>query len=617
MKKLLVFLTVIFVSDKSECWDLAVAVNNKIQFLNLGDNETVLSDGGFKSVQELAYNQHDEIYVVDKKNGRDSYIFSYKIGISQQEPKVIISEPSTKIMGVAYDNVTDAIYWTTEKKGALMWYKHAWHTYSGKVLHQFQNVTLQGITVDTCGRYLYWTNTEYRASTIERTRLDYFHREIIIKENLFNPMGIAVDWHAKKLFWCDDTEGDAFQIERSNLDGTDREILYKGSYDEPRTMTVARGWLFWIDKADGRLLSLRTTGPRGLNPLTVQRWGGHTILKGLTSVVVSSCFANDPRKEILPWVTSVTEVATLEPTATTERNTMPAPSTWPTDVSYCLNDGIISGNTENSVPACKCPMGYTGARCEIPLCRNYCVHGTCSVEVHTGWPKCLCMSGFGGDRCETDLCNGYCMNGGTCYWNDTLKAPSCHCPDGRFSGNRCTEDLILLHEYCHLFCRQEEVFVGLGVLEELYHCDCSDVYEAVGNSTTPKPEQTIQPEPQTAALLIACIALGCSVVALIIFLVVALRRMSVLNKQPRLRKRIIVNKKARQQELPDRRPSGQSTGEQCEITIENCCNMNICETPCYEPKLRAGKSPTKDEKKNLLVSMEGASTGASSENSLY
>ncbi|XP_047110481.1 protein cueball [Schistocerca piceifrons] len=617
MKKILVFLTVILVSERSDCWDLAVAVDSKIQFLIIGGNETRISDGGFNSVQELSYNQRDEIYVVDKK-GKDSYIYSYKIGIPEQVPKMIISEPATKIMGVAYSNVTDAIYWTTGKKGALMWYKHAWQTSSGRVLHQFENVTLQGITVDSCGRYLYWTNTEYRNSTIERTRLDYFHREILIKENLFNPMGIAVDWQTRKLFWCDDTEGDAFQIERSNLDGTGRELLYKGSYDEPRTMTVAHGRLFWIDKADGRLLSLRTMDPKGLNPWTVQRWGGHKILKGLTSVVVSSCYANNPSKEILPWVTPDTEITTLQTTATTERNVMLVPSTWPTDGSYCLNDGIVSANNENSVPACKCPVGYTGARCELPLCHNYCVHGTCSAEAYTGWPKCLCMAGFGGDRCETDLCNGYCMNGGTCYWNDTIKAPSCHCPSGRFSGNRCTEDVILFREYCHLYCRQEDVFVGLGVMEELHHCDCSDVYEAMTNNSLPRTaEHTVQPEPQTAALLIACIALGCSVIALLIFLGVALRRMSILNKQPRLRKRIIVNKKARQQELPDRRPSGQSTGEQCEITIENCCNMNICETPCYEPKLRAGKSPTKDEKRNLLVSMEGASTGASSENSLY
>lgn len=45
-----------------------------------------------------------------------------------------------------------------------------------------------------------------------------------------------------------------------------------------------------------------------------------------------------------------------------------------------------------------------------------------------------------------------------------------------------------------------------------------------------------------------------------------------LRKRPRIKKRIIVNKNVTPlTSLP------QNT-DQCEITIENCCNMNICET---------------------------------------
>lgn len=44
-------------------------------------------------------------------------------------------------------------------------------------------------------------------------------------------------------------------------------------------------------------------------------------------------------------------------------------------------------------------------------------------------------------------------------------------------------------------------------------------------------------------------------------------------RRPRIKKRIIVNKNV----TPLTYRPGQNT-EQCEITIENCCNMNICET---------------------------------------
>lgn len=43
--------------------------------------------------------------------------------------------------------------------------------------------------------------------------------------------------------------------------------------------------------------------------------------------------------------------------------------------------------------------------------------------------------------------------------------------------------------------------------------------------------------------------------------------------RPRVNKRIIVNKNVTPLTY---RP--QSTTQECEITIENCCNMNVCET---------------------------------------
>jgi hypothetical protein len=67
--------------------------------------------------------------------------------------------------------------------------------------------------------------------------------------------------------------------------------------------------------------------------------------------------------------------------------------------------------------------------------------------------------------------------------------------------------------------------------------------------------------------------LGCACAILIITTVVLLWRVRVLRKRPRIRKRVIVNKNVTP--LTACHPLPQ---DQCEITIENCCNMNICET---------------------------------------
>lgn len=65
------------------------------------------------------------------------------------------------------------------------------------------------------------------------------------------------------------------------------------------------------------------------------------------------------------------------------------------------------------------------------------------------------------------------------------------------------------------------------------------------------------------------------VVCLGVLTMILARKVRFLGRRPRIKKRIVVNKSitplthSRQQ--PDQ-------NQQCEITIENCCNMNICET---------------------------------------
>lgn len=50
-------------------------------------------------------------------------------------------------------------------------------------------------------------------------------------------------------------------------------------------------------------------------------------------------------------------------------------------------------------------------------------------------------------------------------------------------------------------------------------------------------------------------------------------------KRPRIKKTFVVRKQARLNSTSDTPLTNRPLAtEQCEITIENCCNMNICET---------------------------------------
>jgi hypothetical protein len=72
-------------------------------------------------------------------------------------------------------------------------------------------------------------------------------------------------------------------------------------------------------------------------------------------------------------------------------------------------------------------------------------------------------------------------------------------------------------------------------------------------------------------IIYSVLAALCAV--LLVATVVLLRMVLLLRKRPRIKKRIIVNKNVTP--LTAGSPLSQ---DQCEITIENCCNMNICET---------------------------------------
>lgn len=49
----------------------------------------------------------------------------------------------------------------------------------------------------------------------------------------------------------------------------------------------------------------------------------------------------------------------------------------------------------------RCDSGYTGERCDMELCLNYCLNdGQCSVSPK-GKPTCTCSDKYEGRRCET------------------------------------------------------------------------------------------------------------------------------------------------------------------------------------------------------------------------
>lgn len=73
-------------------------------------------------------------------------------------------------------------------------------------------------------RRIFWTNWNYQAPSIQRSFLNGFMVQSIIKTNIKMPNAITLDFMAMKLYWSD---ARLDKIERCETDGTNRVVSKK------------------------------------------------------------------------------------------------------------------------------------------------------------------------------------------------------------------------------------------------------------------------------------------------------------------------------------------------------------------------------------------------------
>lgn len=87
-------------------------------------------------------------------------------------------------------------------------------------------------------RMLYWTNWNMNRPTIERSHLNGSHREVIVQRDLLMPHGLGLDISQQRIYWANNVRFGSFQIERSFVDGSDRQLVYEGKAHEGRGQFV-------------------------------------------------------------------------------------------------------------------------------------------------------------------------------------------------------------------------------------------------------------------------------------------------------------------------------------------------------------------------------------------
>ncbi|KAF7241914.1 Low-density lipoprotein receptor-related protein 1B, partial [Varanus komodoensis] len=95
--------------------------------------------------------------------------------------------------------------------------------------------------------YIYFADTT--SFLIGRQKIDGSERETILKDDLDNVEGIAVDWIGNNLFWTNDGYRKTINAARLEKASQSRKTLLEGGMSHPRGIVVdpVNGWMYWTD----------------------------------------------------------------------------------------------------------------------------------------------------------------------------------------------------------------------------------------------------------------------------------------------------------------------------------------------------------------------------------
>ncbi|CAG9770679.1 unnamed protein product [Ceutorhynchus assimilis] len=585
LKLVVIFLSVYgtMAQKEHQDWEIAVVINDKIELLQA--NGTLLGSTveQFTTLKALTFDNIRHLFVVSDMDQGNDTIFTVQL-TKETEITPIIPDLPDDVQGLAIDPIEDILYWTDSVNKTINYVYLNDSLFEPKLLFQFTDVTPQDIAIDVCRRFIYWTNSDTYHPTIERAFLNGSNREILIDSDLRIVSGIAIDYKSQRLYWADMREGIYYRIESANLDGGEREIIFEGTHSKPFGIAVDESSIYWTDINNNALWRYFKSDKGDSEPVKIREFPERPM--GIIAKNIQ--IKNYP---------DCKELESVYENYKGDQKEVYQPETSGENIIECLNGGQLAGNF------CKCKRGYTGRFCETQNCHNFCIHGSCHLS-SKGYPQCHCPRGFGGTRCEVNRCEDFCLNGGTCNYFRGDVVPSCDCTQ-HYTGSRCeisTDFNSLCNMYCHESTSKNDYLVSKN-RDLVCRCEAEGFVISKNNLTVPALYSEDSPfygksfmekfsSDSDYATLVLLLGF-----CLVIIIALGVYQFASRNKRPIIKKRVIVNKNVTPLTY---RP--QPTTEQCEITIENCCNMNVCETPCFEPS--GFRSKNKEDKKILLADMD-------------
>uniref|UniRef100_A0A8C2HX74 Low-density lipoprotein receptor-related protein 1-like n=1 Tax=Cyprinus carpio TaxID=7962 RepID=A0A8C2HX74_CYPCA len=347
--------------------------------------------------------------------------------------------------GIAVDWVAGNLYWTDSGRDVIE---------VAQISGQHRKTLISGmidepyaIVVDPQRGTMYWTDWGNHPK-IETAAMDGTLRQTLVHENIQWPTGLTMDYFNERLYWADVKLS---MIGSVRLDGSDPVVAVsnvKNNLLHPFSIDIFEDYIYGVTYTNNFVFRVNKFGKGQAENLT-------TGINHATDIVLYHRY-KQPESECLcescEWLCLLSPSG---PVCTCPNDHIPDNGTSPTCNVQCQNGGSCFVNAWNQ-PKCRCPTSYSGERCEINQCKDYCQNGgTCSPSrtgthshrhivpswpglctfISIGAPTCRCQTGFTGPKCNLHVCNNYCQNGGNCTVNQGNQ-PTCRCPKA-FLGDQC------------------------------------------------------------------------------------------------------------------------------------------------------------------------------------
>lgn len=503
-----------------------------------------------KMIKSITFDYvHDVFYFTDFTQPK---IYTLKLRDSNSFViKELVDIERANIQDIVYDFHDDALYWSNYNSGKIMRIKNLQRNKTIEVFYEIEEV-IAGLEIDTCNRNLYFTTTSGDNPSINVISINDKSKIRSFGEDHYNPIAITLDHQNRRLYVADAKRHSSYSIDSYDSNGNDYRNEISNTYNIPRSIAVDKEYVYYVE---GEYSTLR----RFSKKVEAKKTSNTTVKfpKTPNDIIVRSNFMVDVNQKNCKFNPSnikkvKNEIESSKSKVVTE-----------TPIKNCLHGGSLDKKSSN----CICKENFDGEFCEINLCYNFCLNnGVCTMEksllTQKLEPHCSCENGFIGKHCEIDVCNNFCLNSGKCLV-DRQKQPICECKSD-FAGARC------------------EIFKVIDVPSTTI-----TIIESI-NSTTSIPinmpyEKTIEdlipncPSLESDKNAEVYIYIGMGILILSLLMVVILTILLIKRKvalKPKPHKKYVIHKKM---DNLTYRP----TTEQCEVVIEDCCNMNICETVNY------------------------------------